>query len=93
MTIAAITQVCAVKLTKVIDYLTILPCSTDGILWLSKAHVRLFQMRSELLKTYSIKKESLTAETFQDIINNQDLYVAGRRGLRFIKSIKPEVFE
>ena len=48
---------------------------------------------SQLLKTYFVKKESLTAETFQDIIDNPDLYVAGRRGLRYIQSIKPEIFE
>ena len=48
---------------------------------------------SILLNTYFIKKETLTAETFQDIINNPDLYVAGRRGLRYIQSIKPEFFE
>ena len=48
---------------------------------------------SVLLNTYFIKKETLTAETFQDIIDKPGLGVAGRRGLRYIQSIKPEIFE
>ena len=48
---------------------------------------------SILLNTYFIKKETLTAETLQDIVDNPGLCVAGRRGLRYIQSIKPEIFE
>ena len=48
---------------------------------------------SVLRNTYFIKKETLTAETIQDIIDKPGLCVAGRRGLRYIQSIKPEIFE
>ena len=48
---------------------------------------------SILLNTYFIKKETLTAETLQDIVDNPGLCVAGRRSLRYIQSIKPDIFE
>ena len=48
---------------------------------------------SILLNTYFIKRETFTANTFQDIIDKPGISVAGRYSLRLIRSTKPEAYE
>ena len=48
---------------------------------------------SLLLKTYFIRKQSLTINTLEEVVNDLGISVAGRVGLLGIKSLKPEFYD
>ena len=50
-------------------------------------------MTSSLLKTFFKVKPHLTVNTLEDIVDNPDLFVAGRHGLKELIRFKPQIFE
>ena len=48
---------------------------------------------SILLETYFIRKPSLAINTLDDILNDPDISVTGKRSLNILKSFKPEIYD
>ena len=69
-----------------ITYLTL-------FIWLICTTILAKCFTSLLLNTYFKSKPSLTVETVEDIANNPNLWVTGKRALLEIRSFKPKIYE